>query len=175
MMRRREELDETIDRVAAAITFVPADPALAGRVADRIRSAQNAFEWRLLLAGAAGVAAVVIGIAVMTNDRRQPIEPPLVMKPSPSELAPVAEARPPAPPEPRVDPAPLGRTTPSAPTRLAEAAPSVPQIAALDAPALLDVPDLPTSALTIAPAEIAPLDLASLAIADLGDHNDPKE
>jgi len=176
MTRHREELDDTIDRVAAAITYVPADPTLAGRIAERIGHGSDVFAWRGLLAGAVGVAAVAIVVALITNARQQSIEAPLVTT-APAERAPVVAKAPTlvAPTESGVDAAQPPQRVRATPSPDAAIARVTPQIPALSSPAPLDVADLATDALTIAPVELAPLDLASLAVDELADRDDPKE
>jgi hypothetical protein len=180
MTRHREELDDTIDRVAAAITFVPADPALARRIAARIDHTSDVLAWRGLLAGAVDVAAVAIVVALVTSARQASIETPLVTT-APAERAPVlANAAPAvtptvAPTESHAEVVRPQQAVRPEPRRIAEAAVDAPQIPALPLPALLDMTDLPTDALTIAPVDLTPLDLANLTVAELDDRNEPKE
>jgi hypothetical protein len=176
MRRQREELDDTIDRVAAGITYVPADPALAARIAERIGSTPDGFTWHVFVAGAVGVATVAIGVALLMNTRQDSIETPLATMTTPAERAPALAKAPPAVTVTAsgvgVDPV---KPQHAAPRRVTEVAGVAPQIPALALPPLLDVAALPTDTLTIAAVELAPLDVPDLAIAELDGRSEPKE
>jgi hypothetical protein len=178
MTGQREEIDDTIDRVAAAITFVPADPAFAARIAERLGSepALAGLAWPRLAAGIAVVALVVAAIAV---SREKPAErlvgtvPPATVDASPPGVEPAQADPPVAPSNVNTRARPALRGAPA--SRAADDVSGVPQIAALNLPEPLDVADLPTDSLTIAPVELAPLELASLAVAELDTRDDFKE
>jgi hypothetical protein len=174
MTRHQESIDETIDRVAAALTMVPPDSALAARIAERIDTHGSiAFAWPRLALGAAAIAVVAIVAAAVFSDQGEV---------APREDVRVTETAPPAE-EPRttaptVAP-PLGQVTRTARAqrpRSVERAPlpEIPQIDALPSPALLAVDTLPTNTLTIAPVDLEPLNLANLAVSEI-DARDEKE
>ncbi len=179
MTPQGEHLDETIDRVAAALTMVPADPALAERIAQRLQteSAAPALAWGQLAFGAVALtAAVLIAIAL---DRDPEI----------TSLAPIRVAQQPAPlvtpvepkaraPQPRI--ASQIAATPRQARRIAGthqafiANGDAPKLDTLSAPKLLEVDSLTNDPLTISPVDVAPLDLATLTISDVG-RDTPKE
>jgi hypothetical protein len=175
MTRHRESIDETIDRVAAALTMVPADSALAARIAERIDThGSTAFAWPRLALGAAAIAVVAIVAAAVFSDQGDvaPREDVRV-----TEMAPSAE-------EPRTTAptvaAPVGQVTQAARARRPRSIerPSllqIPQIDALPWPAVLTVETLSTGTLTIAPVDLAPLDVTRLAVVDIEAPNEPKE
>jgi hypothetical protein len=176
MTRRHEELDEVIDRVAASMTFAPADSTFVARVTDGLRGdTRGAFPW---LRVAAVAAAVAIVVAAITVSRDEPDERVVRTAPSRSErMTPAVEApqvtqatdsHDSAPPSPRqVQRAPRARVQ--------SEAGDVPQIAALPSPDLLAVEELRTHLLTIVPVDLAPLDLGNLAVAEIDVRDDPKE
>ena len=174
----RETIDETIDRVAAQLTMVPADPALAGRIAEQLDT-DAPFAWMRWLLATGAVAAVAVLAVVVFNSSRAP-QPADIARatapvPGPTGETPHAEAA-------RASASPQIAMT--APTRgvtrrrSAEAhppLPELPQIDALESPVLLAVDNIPTKTLTIEPVDLAPLDLANLAVRELGERDDPKE
>jgi hypothetical protein len=177
---RGETHDETIDRVAARLTMVPADPALAARIAAGLDTHER-FVWPRVATVGAAVAVVAVFAVVLFNDAGE--SPGEMTGVAPGPTTPVAA---PAVAAPRVEvpstvasavsstAAPRGRRARSAATDPAPL-PEIYQIEALASPAGLAVGDLPTNTLTIEPVALAPLDLANLAIAELGERNDPKE
>jgi hypothetical protein len=66
----QETLDETIDRIAAAMTVVPADPGFSERLAPRLASGTRWTPRSLVLATAA--AAVVLLVVTVTSRRESP-------------------------------------------------------------------------------------------------------
>jgi hypothetical protein len=175
MTRHRESIDETIDRVAAALTMVPADSALAARIAERIDThGSTAFAWPRLALGAAAIAVVAIVAAAVFSDQGDV---------APREDVRVTEMAPPAE-EPRTTAptvaAPVGQVTQAARARRPRSVehaplPAIPQIDALPSPALLAVDTLPTNTLTIAPVDLEPLNLANLAVSEIDARDEPKE
>lgn len=175
MTRHREEIDDIIDRVAAAITFVPADPAFAARIIDRLDDGKAAgVAWPRWAAATALLAIVIAGaIAISRDDAPQevlvsapPVERPasrVVPQPAPPAVTARGDAD--APRQARRVPLP---------PRSSEVI-GVPQIAALPSPEALDLSNLSTDLLTIAPVDVAPLDLANLAVAELVGRDDFKE
>jgi hypothetical protein len=174
MTRQREELDDLIDRVATAMTFVPANPASARAIADRINARpQHSLAWSRL---AAGVATILLVVAAFDMFRDGPAERIPTRVPTGEQADNVVERPPVA--EPLVSPvvaapARLGRR--AAPAVPAAGAGGVPQIEALSSPALIEVAELPTGSLTIAPVDLAPLELADLAVPEIGLSPDAKE
>lgn len=177
MTRHHEELDEVIDRIAAAVTFVPADPALAARVAEgaRVKTA-TVFRWPGPAAAVAAIVLVVIASSLWRQkSAEQMAEQVIATTPIGVEAFPVIEPAPTA----AANPSRVRASTPvRGVLRSAEGdrpEPGVPQIEALSSPAPLSVRELPTDSLTIAPVDLAPLDLASLALAEIDSRDDPKE
>jgi hypothetical protein len=164
----QESLDETIDRVAAHLTMVPADPALAVRIADRLETKAVVAWPRFALAGAV-VAAVAILAVIVSNVRREEAPPAGEATPSVTRttLA-VADTASAAAGEPFVR-----RRRAPAPTH--EPLPEMPQIDALASPVLLAIDTLPTDMLTIDPADLAPLGMADLSVAEIDGRDSPKE
>jgi hypothetical protein len=171
-----ERLDETIDRVARDLTAAPADPALVTRITARVEGARSQrFEWWRIALPAMGVAAVALFAFVMLprdlpRDTTSPAPPPVATAPvlPPSHAA--------TPVAPVVEPVPQ-RASGRRPRRepLPAFEPQIPQIEALSSPALLAVDGLTENHLTIAPVDVASLDLANLAFTDADRRDDPKE
>jgi hypothetical protein len=172
---QEESLDETIDRVAAHLTMVPADPALASRIADRLET--KALGWpRFALAAAAVIGMAILAVVVSNTVRHVP-------------AVDVARATSSAP-APRVEPqfavpATAESTTVIASQRVVrqrraplpthDPLPELPQIDALSTPVLLAVDTLPTDTLTIEPVDLAPLGMADLSVAEIDGRDSPKE
>jgi hypothetical protein len=177
--RHEERLDETIDRVAAHLTMVPADPGLAGRIAAQLER-EPRFAWPRLAMASVAVAAVVAAFVFVNNARQAPAvdvahhatTSPKADEPA-QQPADVASAR--------MSPAPsntatvarraVGIALPSAEDLL----PEMPQLASLASPVTIDVMVLPTDTLTIEPVDFAPLDVADLAVRDIDEGDSPKE
>jgi hypothetical protein len=182
---RSEQLDDTIDRVAAGMTFVAHDSTFASRVADRID--EGASSWwmpsRALVAAAAAVIVIVLARAAV--DRFTPPAPAPVQVAVTPAAPPIAAA--PAQPGRDLDvksAVPLQARTVLPPPaeqrpRLITHERVVPQIPALEGPGLLSVdrsnPSSNLIPLTITPVELAPLDLANLALTESGVPENPKE
>ena len=169
----RETLDETIDRVAAAMTAMPADPGFGERLAPRFASSAPWAARSLLFAAAA--AAMVLLAVTMTN-RREPAAVHIAAAPATgSPPAPTADAL-----EPRdiladaapVSPAPTGAAEGVEPHAHADAAPG---IAALTPPDSLHVENLAVHQLTIEAVEVERLEVPTLEIAALGVVDEEKE
>jgi hypothetical protein len=181
MTPQDEHLDETIDRVAAALTMVPANPALAERIAARLqRETAHASAWRQIAFGAVAIGAAVL-LAIMLNDDRSPSsQAPTHVAQQPAPLA--APLAPSAAREPAVTSGPMitvNVTRRRAPPPIGQAAlvdADLPRIGLLQPPPLLAVDTLTNDPLTIAPVNVAPLlDLATLTINDMGERDAPKE
>ena len=170
-----ETLDETIDRVAAALTAVPADSGFSARLAPRLEGrARGSTSW---LVAAAAAAAIVLAM--------------LLVKPEPSTVRPVQQAN--APQRTVVETASTGaaRETTSPETAAPVTATPVlakasqdeehapieraPAIAALGPLETLAVDDLTLHELTIAPVDVMHLDIETLAVPEIGTIDDPKE
>lgn len=182
---RSEHLDDTIDRVAAGLTFVSHDAGFARRIADRLDDRPTGWWFPSRAAIAVAAAAIVMVLARTAIDRLTPTAtapPPHVTSTEPARV-PTAAA------PPAIEP---GTTKPAAPLQ-ASAAPAraaerprfithervVPQIAALAPPAPLGVdvssPMPYPVPLTISPVELAPLGLADLELTESGVPENPKE
>ena len=180
MTRHHESLDETIDRVAAHLTMVPADPALAARIADRLETKKTLGWPRFILAGAVVAGIAILAVAVSNTMRDVPA----------ADVARVTSSA----PAPRVEPPQLGApataATPESTTVIAQGRvvrqrraplpthdplPELRQIDALSTPVLLAVDTLPTDTLTIEPVDLAPLGMADLSVAEIDGHDSPKE
>lgn len=176
MRPAREELDEAIDRVAAAMTFAPVDPARAAQVANGIRPlARSTVPW---LGAATAVAAIALAVAAITMWRIHPAEQvAATVSRGPEWPAPKVDR--PRPEQPVKRQAGATRTPREAPraerARLQVQSAIVPQIAALPLPDVLEVDELPTPSLTIAPVDLAPLDVANLEVTELASGDDDRE
>jgi hypothetical protein len=177
MTRHQESIDETIDRVAARLTMVAADPALAGRIAEQLDREQS-FAWSRLVMASAAVAALVVAIVLFKNTREVAI-PDIARTVAP---APSSERPAPRDQAPRAsDPPALARATLTTQRvrPAAEAAPDplpeMPEIELLRSPVTLAVDTLSTDTLTVAPVDLAPLDVANLAVSEIGERESPKE
>ena len=166
-----ETLDETIDRVAAAITAVPADPGFSARLAPRLEGRTRGSSMWLVAAAAA--AAIVLAV--------------LLVKPERSTVTPVQQANAPQPPQLVVETASADaarKTTAVTATPVrAEASPGegyapierTPAIAALGPVETLTVDDLTLHELHIAPVDVVHLDIETLDVPEIGTTDDPKE
>ena len=169
--RQLESLDETIDRVAARLTMVPADPALAGRIAAQLETRPAIMCPRFALATAAVAAAVVLTIVMSQTPGDVPSDAAArVDAPTPSRPLPAIGSSARVTHEIRPRPAAARQVRQSE-----DALPAFPQIDALTAPALLGVDSIPTDTLAIESVPLAPLDLPDLAVSALGDGEDRKE
>lgn len=172
-----ESLDETIDRVAAHLTMVPADPGLASRIAARL-DRHAPFAWTRLAVASAAVAAVVAAFVFLNNARQVPA----------TDVAHRVTAAPAA------DGAVVGQEVAAVSTSLPEAIaaaggthdrnalaaaeeplPEMPQLEALASPVTIDVALLATDTLTIDAVDLAPLELSDLAMHDIDESDSPKE
>jgi hypothetical protein len=175
MTHHNESVDETIDRVAAQLTMVPADAALAARVAgQRGVETANPFRWQRLAFGAAAVTAVAIVALLVPREPRNhtPADiaraPSAVVRTEAPRAAVAAEAAPAA-----VTPllSVNRRRRSASPPPL----PEMPQIEALSSPVLLTVETLTKDTLTVTPVDLAPLDLSGLTVAPIDERDQPKE
>jgi hypothetical protein len=179
MTRHREAIDDTIDRVAAELTLVAADPELPGRITAHLeRQPRMTFGWRLAIGAAATAAAAMLAAFVLNAP------------PSPAiDHARTADALPVSAPSREIAPAAVAAPAPIVPTRdrvarvasvprgasAIEPLPEFRQIDALPSPAMLAVDDLNTDLLTVAPVDVAPLDLANLVVGEVAARDEPKE
>ena len=183
-----DHLDETIDRVAAAITSVAHDAGFANRIADRLDD--HARTWwsprRTLMAAA---LAMVIVIARVASDRFAPAAPVDVdMSATRTGSDPFSSVT----PEKGSDPFAAGSdpvravgsdlvetaSDPTAP-RFITYERLVPQLDALPSPEPLHAADATSMSnpipLTVQPVELAPLDLANLPLSESDAPENPKE
>lgn len=176
-----ETLDERIDRVAAALTAVPADPGFGERLAPRL--AGQGREWGNRWLFAAAAAAVVV-LALVVNDRRDQggTAPPSASQSGPqSEIAssptfapgPVTAAHAIAAEEPMVEQA--ASTAAPAPEFIGSDVERPPAIAALATPDGIGVDTLQLEALHVTPVDVERIDIASLEIREIGALEEPKE
>jgi hypothetical protein len=179
MTHHQESLDETIDRVAAHLTMVPADPALAARIADRLETRKMLGWPRVAVAGVAVAAIALLAVVVSNITREEPaVEVARATSPAPAPriAAPQAAAPAGAAVESTTAIAPNGvaRRRP-APQPADDPLPELPQIDALNSPALLALDTLPTDILTIEPVDLAPLGMADLTVTEIDGRDSPKE
>ena len=160
---RGETLDDAIDRVAAALTAVPADDGCAARVTARLDAGNGwRMPWFGLVAGAA-VAAAAIAFVVL------PASTPRSRMPQPA--APAASSQPSSAPAVAANAA--DSSTPASPATADRVAiarvlePLPPSIDALPHPEELSVAGLPLDPLTITPVELERLDVADLGVTEL--------
>jgi hypothetical protein len=172
-MTRHEDLDDVIDRVASAMTIVPSDPALPARIAARLDQSPRGFAWWPRLAfGAIALAAVAL-LAVNTDVRSgRSLDRPIA-------AAPAVEA---AVTTPAIEStfaaragAPVIARAPRRARVIGVPAAQLAQIDALSTPAMLDIDDLTTTPLTMTSVDLAPLDLANLALGGSNGRDEPEE
>jgi hypothetical protein len=178
MTPQREALDDTIDRVGAKLTAVPADPTLARRITARLNSApRSTLGWPLVLAMTGTAAAAMVAGFILTAPTSSAIDDEskagAVSLPAPSpEIGASVTAMPPpnTPIRDRGRLAPVVRRA-----NVTEPLPELRQIDALSSPAVLAVEDLSTDSLTVAPVDVTPLYLADLIVGDVSGREEPKE
>ena len=170
-----ETLDEAIDRVAASMTAVPANPLLADRIVRELNDRRGSI-WTLIPAAAA-ITALVAAVAWSVFDRSSAV---------PSTASTTAEVAAPAiAPTPSVVSVDQQTANNVAPPRirvrrapqavfLDEESP-VRQIDALSEVSSIAIDELPNDLLTIAPVQVAPLDLASLEVNEMKGDDPPRE
>jgi len=164
----RETLDETVDRVAAALTVVPADPSFSQRLRPRLGGSAH-LVW---MAVAASTAVVAIAIATTLRVR----EPALV--PLHRPIAAVAGTPPPIAPADVASPgvAPTGQVAVAARPRVAvrvahaehSSDESTAAMPALTAPDELAVDRLILPPLVIEPVALDSIGMDTIAVADIG-------
>ena len=172
----RETLDETIDRVAATLTAVPADPGFSERLAPRLAGRGDGWSNRWLFAAAAAAAVVVLALVV--SDRRDQggtapqsaprnaiVSSPTVA-PGPVNAAPAVAAE-----EPMIEQAVLAAAP--APEFIGSDVERPPAIAALAAPEGIGVDTLQLEALHVTPVDVGEIDIASLEIREIGAPEEP--
>ena len=175
MTPQREDMDDAIDRIAAATTFVPADPALAREIALGIRAGTRSVVVWPQLAAATVVAALIV--AVFAIPREKPVQRTIAPTPRVEQTVPVVEATPAATAAPAVvqRPVSMPRDVRKARNDSAEVSSGIPQIEALHLPPPLAVRELPFDSLTIAPVDLAPIELRDLPLAVIDNRDSPKE
>jgi hypothetical protein len=176
MNLRRETLDETIDRVAASLTAVPADPAFAARLRARWADREQRGTWRV--AGAcAAVALLAMAIALPWVPRppaprlssATPRPPGRIASPESTKVAVDAPETP-----------PLGAAKPSSTIVIAEARaddrPSIEIVAALAHPESLRLSDIAPEDISLTAVQLEPLlEIASLDVPQIGAAAEPEE
>jgi hypothetical protein len=168
----RETLDETIDRVAAALTVVPADPGFSERLMPRLASETRWTPRSLVFATA---AAAVVLLAMMMMNRRE--DAPIVQTAAAPSASPA-----PAFDMPTSEPAAIAETRPST-TLATSSAENVEAhdheltagIAALTPPDSLTVEHLAIPHLAIDAVEVERLEVPTLQIAALAITDENKE
>jgi hypothetical protein len=173
---RGESIDETIDRVAAHLTMVPADPTLARRIAEQL-DRQASFNWPRLAMASAAVAVVVTAAVLFHNQRAVPREDVArVVTPAPERAASTDDAPAHSGPLTVASAATPNRAAaPRASMAIEEPLPEMPQIDSLASPVTIDVAMLPTDTLTIDPVDVAPLGMADLTVRDIDERSSSKE
>jgi hypothetical protein len=177
--RAHETLDDTIDRVAAAMTLVPPDGLVAAHVTARL-GRRPALLMSPVMVATGAVAVVVLAIVLKpaftrqtpaARDVAQRVDKTVAV-PMPAPILPAASNQP-QPTEP------IAAST--APTAAAPAAQAVergrelPAIAALTGPADLAMADLEVRPLTVAPVDVEALDVVGLIVPELSGSSEPKE
>ncbi len=172
-----ERLDEAIDRVARAMTTVPADPAFTARLTDRLSRATSYLPRWVLAAPAAAVVLLVTFLLSRPDSGRpasiagagQPGNVPAVTSPRPIASAASDTSSTTARPLSSAGIQRIGTTRRTSATRPLEPAD------AEDAIPPLNVAALTLEPLTLADVEVSLLDVASLEIADIERGVEPKE
>ena len=167
-----ETLDEMIDRVAAAITAVPADPGFSARLAPRLAApARSAPAWMI---AAAAMTAIVLGVLLATPERSTPrLVEQAVITPEPPPLARSVPAASTTAAAAVGNDAPA-RTAAAPEPVLAPGAPA-PAIAALGPVDTLHIEHLRLHELHIAPVDVAHLEIETLDVPEIGTTDEPKE
>lgn len=177
----RETIDESIDRVAAAMTAVPADPGFAARVDARLATphASVAWPWIWQWIAAPAAAAAVLAAAIVFGPAGRD-EDEAALRPQGAQALLPATAGP-------VQAVPLQASAHMQSTGGASARarpgehvedeaddPFATRIAALSAPAALSIDALSLESLSIAPVDVADLDLPEIEVGDMPG-GEPKE
>jgi hypothetical protein len=176
MNPRRETLDEAIDRIAASLTAVPADPAFAGRLRAQWAERQQPGTWRVAAACAA-VALLAMAIALPW------VPGPPAPRLSSATPRPAGRIASPESTKVAVDPPETPRLTaakPSSPIVIAEASadarPSIEIVAALAHPESLTLSDIAPEDISLAAVRLEPLlEIASLDVPQIGASAEPEE
>ena len=177
-----ETLDERIDRVAAALTAVPADPGFGERLAPRLAGQGREWGNRWLFAAAAATAVVVLALVV--SDRRDQsgtapqsasqsgpqseIASSPILAPGPVTAAPAVAAE-----EPMVEQ--VASAAAPAPEFIGSDVERPPAIAALATPDGIGVDTLQLEALHVTPVDVGQIDIASLEVREIDGFEEPKE
>jgi hypothetical protein len=172
--RRGETLDDAIDRVAAALTNVPAAPDFSTRFRAGMCSRAPIRPAPLAMAAAALLVAAAVAVGVREPNRSE--EPELRMGVA-EPAADVAVARPQETPPASIERAAGQGRVHAVPPRRAdvgrESAP--PAIAALEPPESLGVEHLDLEPLAVLPVELVNLAVETLIVGDIDVARDPKE
>jgi hypothetical protein len=149
-----ERLDETIDRVASALTSVPADPALSAKLRLRLResSRSSASVTRVLCMAAATMAIAIVGWQFIGRGASSPVERESVNADAAAPSSPGDSAAVLSDARPLVPPSALASAV------VADTAGAAEPIAPL---VLLEE-------LAVPPVNVAPLEVADLEIVELG-------
>ena len=160
-LHQHETLDDTIDRLAAAMTAVPADDRFVTRLASRLdESSDGGGSWRLAI-GLGVTAAAAIALAMSMTVDREPIQQPsLLVAETRFSLTPRAGVVTP------VTPHVASVTAVSAGSAVTDL-PPVPAIPALSSLPQLAVGDLELQSLNVAPVELDLLEVANLAVVEI--------
>jgi hypothetical protein len=167
----RETLDETIDRVAATLTFVPADASFSQRLRPKLGAASG-VSWFAVAAATTAVAVAVV-VAFTVRDQRQVPRDARLRAPLPA-----------AAPEREVTPEPSTAMTTMPPNaavmtiadvaRDRDETPREASIPALAAPDDLAINHLTLVPLAIDPVELERIDVDAIELTEIG-VADPKE
>ena len=169
----RETLDETIDRVAATLTAVPADPGFTQRLAPRLTRERPGWNHTWLVGAAA--AAVIFVALLVNNGRDASVNAPLGVVAENAPAAPLVQGTTASViEEPTVEQTTASVDPAPAVVEVNEPAPP-PAIAALAAPEGIGVETLQLEALAVMPVEIGEIDIASLEVREIDGFEDPKE
>lgn len=174
----RETLDETVDRVAAALTIVPADPSFSERLRPKL-DGQSRLTW-MAVATSAAVAAIAIGTTLGVREQASmPVNRPIAA----AVQTPAAWIAAPSVPSPRVGTAVHITRAERAGGAIGVAAgvahaqhgsdESTAAIPALAGPDELAVDHLILAPLVIEPVALESLEMDTIAVSGIG--GDPKE
>jgi hypothetical protein len=171
-----QDLDDTIDRVASALTAVTADDTLAARVVSQLDQRRLRFSllvWAVPTAAAVAILAVTAGM-LMRSQVEDASDSSLIVGVLPARELTVRSVL--AAPSVATDHGATVAHRPGAASfdLIGADEPTIPQITALNEPRGLVVGELPADALVIAPVDIELLALPDLRVDAIAEDN-PKE
>ena len=169
-----ETLDERIDRVAASLTAVPADPGFGERLAPRLAGLDREWSHRWLFTAAAAAAVVVLALVVSDRGDQRGLAPQSAVLTSPTIAPGQVNAAPAIAAEQPVVEQAVSAVAP-APEYIDSEVERPPAIAALAAPDGIGVDTLQLEALHVTPVDIGQIEVASLEIREIGALEEPKE